>query len=305
MSYNIHEGRRKKYFVDENVFRATRSVLETKARYMNIEVVFGKWKEFLTAKYDIKEFCGILVQSPSREGIITDFTNFFEQIKAYDETVVKSVSTDLLALTVTKPPGEMGADICFGSSQRLGIPMGFGGPCSGFYATKKKNIRKMPGRIIGVSKDAEGNLAYRMALQTREQHIRREKATSNICTAQALLANISAMYAVYHGPKGLREIANRINNVAQMCESIFDYFGFDVLSKSTEYCDYFDTITIRNCDSKTLSETFLKHEINIRTNTDTSVSLSFNELTNNEDLVEIISILSDYSGRPTQPLSSF
>ena len=138
---------------------------------------------------------------------MTDYSAFFNEIKETDESIVKIVASDLLALTISKAPGSMGADICFGSSQRLGIPMGFGGPYSGFFATKQKNVRKMPGRIIGMSKDVEGNIAYRMALQTREQHIRREKATSNICTAQALLANISAMYAIYHGPKGLRKIS--------------------------------------------------------------------------------------------------
>lgn len=156
------------------------------------------------------------MQTPDSDGLLTDYTKFFKKIDDLGHGIVKIVASDLLSLTITKNIGSMNADICFGSSQRFGIPMGFGGPYSGFFAIKKQYIRKMPGRIIGLSKDISENPAYRMALQTREQHIRREKATSNICTAQALLANISAMYAIYHGPAGLRAISKRINNIAQI-----------------------------------------------------------------------------------------
>jgi len=216
MAYNINDGEKKKFFVDENVFVPTIAVIKTRASYLDIEIVVGKYQDFLTDKYKQEEYCGVLVQTPDAHGIITDFSDFFKKIDEKKQNTVKIVASDLLSLTITKSPGSMGADISFGSSQRFGVPMGFGGPYSGFFATKKNNIRKMPGRIIGISKDAENNLAYRMALQTREQHIRREKATSNICTAQALLANISAMYAIYHGPKGLRDIAFRVNNVTQI-----------------------------------------------------------------------------------------
>jgi glycine dehydrogenase len=242
---------------------------------LNISIEVGKWEDFLNGSYDVTKFCGILVQSPNSDGILNDFTELFRKINEINPKVVKVVGADLMALSITKPPGEMGADICYGSSQRLGIPMGFGGPHAGFFATKKDYVRKMPGKIIGISKDKDDYLAFRMALQTREQHIRREKATSNICTAQVLLANLSAMYAIYHGPKGLREISFRINRIAQKCERIFKYYGFQTLTQGMTNCPYFDTITIINCDAIKLRDAFLELEINIRVNNESSVSLSF------------------------------
>lgn len=167
MAYNINDGQKKKFFIDENVFLPTIAVIKTRASYLNIQVVVGRYQDFLSQNNKPEEYCGILVQSPDTHGIITDFTEFFKKVEDLKQNTVKIVAADLLGLTITKSPGSMGADICFGSSQRFGVPMGFGGPYSGFFATKKNNVRKMPGRIIGISKDAQNNLAYRMALQTR------------------------------------------------------------------------------------------------------------------------------------------
>jgi glycine dehydrogenase len=228
MSYNLHDGHRNKIFIDDQVFETTIAVIKTKARLLNIEVIVDKYTEFFKT-YSPREFCGVVVQTPDSKGILHDFTDLFAQIDACKCEVTKIVASDLLSMCITKSPGEMGADVCFGSAQRFGIPMGFGGPYAGFYSTREQNIRKMPGRIIGLSKDVDGNPAYRMALQTREQHIRREKATSNICTAQALLANVTAMYAVYHGAVGLKNISRRVNLCAQLADRIFDHYGFSKL----------------------------------------------------------------------------
>lgn len=219
MSYSYHDSERKKVFVDKNVFIPTLEVIKTRAKFLNVEVVVGDYKE--VDKLNLNEFCSFIVQTPDSNGVLHDFSEVFGKIEKSKTGVFKVVATDLLALTVSKNPGSMGADVAFGTSQRFGVPMGYGGPNAAFFAAKNEYLRKLPGRIIGISRDAQGNLAYRMTLQTREQHIRREKATSNICTAQALLANIAAMYAVYHGPKGLRKIGERVNSLTQIVARLF------------------------------------------------------------------------------------
>lgn len=166
MSYNIHEGKRRKIFLDENVFIPTQSVIQTKAKFLDIEVIVGKYADFFVSNKP-EEFFGVIVQTPDSRGVVHDFTEFFSKIDKNGDKIVKVVASDLLALTLNKAPGDMGADVSFGSAQRFGVPMGFGGPYSGFFATKKENVRKMPGRIIGLSKDKDDNLAFRMALQTR------------------------------------------------------------------------------------------------------------------------------------------
>src|SRR5699024_10758698 len=196
------------FFVDENTFVQTKEVLLSRAEPLGVELVFGDFSEIELSD----EYCGALIQYPNSEGGVFNYKSFV--VEANEKKVPVVMAADLMALCLLESPGTLGADIAIGTSQRFGIPLGFGGPHSAYFATKDKYKRQLPGRIIGISEDMQGNSSLRMALQTREQHIRREKATSNICTAQALLANMAGLYAVYHGPEGLRNIASRIHILA-------------------------------------------------------------------------------------------
>jgi glycine dehydrogenase len=200
MAYNVHNGKRNKFFLSKHIFPQNIEVVKTKAFGLGIELVIDEPANFDWLKAE--EFCGYMVQNPDNLGNVSDITEVAARLR--EKKVIVTVIADILSLAITKNPGEMGADIAVGSAQRFGVPMAFGGPHAGYMAVKDDLKRKMPGRLIGVSKDVHGNTALRMALQTREQHIRRDKATSNICTAQALLANISSFYGQWHGAEGLK-----------------------------------------------------------------------------------------------------
>ena len=238
MLYSMRRGAKRKnahtFFVSELCHPQTIDVIKGRAEPLDIEVVVGDHNNL-----DVTDpgLFGVLLQYPGTDGSVEDYTNLIEAAHEHDNKVV--VAADLLSLTLLTPPGEMGADVVVGSAQRFGVPMGYGGPHAAFFATREKYKRKVPGRIIGVTQDAEENPAYRMALQTREQHIRREKATSNICTAQVLLAVIAGFYAVYHGPKGLRRIAERIHGLAKAMDHGLQKLGFTV-----ENDLYFDTLKV-------------------------------------------------------------
>ena len=227
------KGSGDKFFVADNVHPQTISLLRTRAEPLGLSIVSGPWTD---ARLDASYF-GALVQYPATDGKIDDYGDFAARIHAAGGTFV--VATDLLALTLLKPPGEFGADIVVGSAQRFGVPLGYGGPHAAFLATKDDHKRRLPGRLIGLSKDAAGNPALRLSLQTREQHIRRDKATSNICTAQVLLAVMASMYAVYHGPEGLKAIAQRIRDTAATLSEILQRAGHTVHHEV-----FFDTLRV-------------------------------------------------------------
>ncbi|MES2429712.1 MAG: aminomethyl-transferring glycine dehydrogenase [Bacteroidota bacterium] len=271
-----------KFFVDENIFPQTKDILITRAAPIGVELVFGI---FSSAVLD-ESYFGAIVQYPDCNGSIMDYREFIDKAHAVNALVI--MATDLLALTLLTPPGELGADVAIGSSQRFGVPMGFGGPHAAFFATKEDFKRNIPGRIIGVSIDAQGNRCLRMALQTREQHIRREKATSNICTAQALLANMAAMYAVYHGSEGLKNIAKRVSLLTQILVSELNELGFTNIN---EY--YFDTIKIKVNDVEAIRTSAEKQEINFNYFDDKHIGISIDETTTQKDIVDILSVFAE------------
>ena len=273
-----------KLFIDKNIFPQTLAVINTRMAPQGIEVVVGDYKTI-----DLKDgFFGAIIQYPDSNGNITDYREFTEM--AHEVGCKVAVATDLMALTLLVPPGEWGADIAFGSSQRFGIPMFYGGPSAGFFATKEENKRNIPGRIIGMSKDIHGKPAFRMALQTREQHIKREKATSNICTAQALLATMSGFYAIYHGPKGLKNIAKRIHSVTALIADELRELGYAILNEQ-----YFDTLRIAlpsGLSQYTLREHAEMRDINLRYFENGGVGISIDETITEYKAHELLAVFS-------------
>ena len=234
MSHGIAKNRSDRFFVSDACLPQTIAVVQTRAEAIGIEVEVGDHSAGLPEG----PFFGVLLQYPETGGAVPDYTGIVEQ--AHAQGAVVTVAADLLSLVLLTPPGEFGADIAVGSSQRFGVPLGYGGPHAAYFATHDKFRRAMPGRIVGVSVDSRGRQALRLALQTREQHIRREKATSNICTAQVLLGVIAGMYAVYHGPEGLTRIARRVHRLTDILAAGLQRLGFAIESES-----WFDTLTVR------------------------------------------------------------
>jgi glycine dehydrogenase len=289
LCHALKEGRNI-FFVSEHCHPQNLEVIQARAKALGIEIVVGGHETF---QFSEKVF-GAFVQYPDTFGAIHDFAPFVE--KAHAAGAMVTVATDLLALTLIKPPGEFGADIAVGSAQRFGVPLGYGGPHAAFFATRDAFKRHLPGRIVGVSKDTRGKPALRLALQTREQHIRREKATSNICTAQALLANMASMYAVYHGPEGLKKIAKRIHMIARMFVGAILAGGLTL-----EDGEIFDTVGVEFESSKKRDEVLLRahrNSINLRQHGANLIYVSFDETSNLEILSELIFL---FTGKPSEP----
>ncbi len=272
-------------FVADSCFPQTIDVLRGRAEPLGIELVVGE----LSSAFAGERVFGAVVQSPDEAGRIHNLRAFMEAAKGRGALV--AVATDLLSLTLLQPPGELGADVVFGNSQRFGVPLGYGGPHAAFFATREKHARQMPGRIIGVSRDVGGHVAYRMALQTREQHIRRDKATSNICTAQALLANIAGFYAVYHGPLGLTSIARRVHQHARLLERELGRLGIRQLNDA-----YFDTLRFEFDEVERLRESALAQHLNFRYRADGGINIALDETTEVQDIHAIVRALATARG---------
>ncbi len=291
MFFHMKRGAKKNantFFASDKCFPQTLDVLKTRASFIGINLEVGDLSQLDLTGEDL---FGVLIQYPDSEGGISDHTAFIETAKECQVNV--AMATDLLALTLLKSPGEMGADLAIGSAQRFGVPLGFGGPHAAFFATREDYKRSIPGRIIGVSQDRFGKPAFRMALQTREQHIRREKATSNICTAQVLLAVMAGAYAVYHGPEGLTAIAERVNLLTKTLDAGLRKLGFESKNKN-----YFDTIFIESDDQKIseIRKRAEEKEINLNYYYSGSIAISLDETTREKDVQELLEVF-DLEGK--------
>ena len=294
LAYRQTKSKRKLFFVDSAVHPQTLELLRTRSKPLGIDLLIG-----CPGIISIDDCFGCMLQYPNTRGEIHDWTDFIGEQQ--EKNVIVCVATDLLALTILKPPGELGADIVFGNSQRFGVPMGYGGPHAAFFAVKDKFKRSLPGRLIGVSKDNRGKIAYRLSLQTREQHIRREKATSNICTAQVLLAVISGFYGVYHGYAGLKNIGERVHTLTKIL--------YNALSKNNFECNktFFDTLCVRVGDKKQgIISKAQNSKINLRVYKDNYIGISLDELTTPQDVLELLMLFdihsSEYLNIDTMPI---
>src|SRR6187401_2836276 len=283
------------FLVSSRTWPQTRAVLESRAEPLGLTVRIVDPGDIA---FDDTVF-GVLLQYPDEQGAAEPLNALIA--RAHEAGVLVAVATDLLALTLLTPPGESGADVVFGNSQRFGVPLGYGGPHAAFFATREAHVRHMPGRIIGVSVDSSGRRAYRMALQTREQHIRREKATSNICTAQALLANMAAMYAVFHGPKGLRAIAERVRDHAASLAAALEGLGYRQVNDV-----FFDTLRVKlgSVLRATVEEDALDAGLNFRYLDDQHVAIALDETVRASDLTAIAGVFARAAGKPEPVVSS-
>ncbi len=274
------------FFISQSCFPQTIDVLQGRAQPLGIELVIGDPE---TVEFGDRMF-GALLQTPDESGAVHDYREFIRRAKAAG--VLVAVASDLLSLTLLTPPGEWGADVVVGNSQRFGVPMGYGGPHAAFFATLETHVRQAPGRIIGVSVDAQGHTAYRMSLQTREQHIRREKATSNICTAQALLANMAGFYACYHGPVGLTAIARRVRAQARRLETRLRTLGLTQVN-----AHYFDTLQVTGADAVRVRQFATERGINFRYRNDRGINIALDETTTRADVDAIVAVFAEATGR--------
>lgn len=269
-----------RFFVADDIHPQTLDVVRTRAGTFGFEIIVDSADKVL----EHENIFGALLQQVGTTGEVHDYTELMQRLK--QKKIISCVAADLMTLVCVTPPGKQGADIVFGSAQRFGVPMGYGGPHAAFFACRDEFKRAMPGRIIGVSRDAAGNTALRMAMQTREQHIRREKANSNICTSQVLLANIAAMYAVYHGPEGLKRIAERIHRLCDIFALALKNAGMKL-----KHQHWFDTLTIEVEDKAAVLMRAEEHQLNLRTDIHNAVGITFSETTTRADLIELYTVL--------------